>query len=372
MRPFTIDFPQRDLDDLRRRLRDTRWPDTVTPDTVTPDTVIPDTVTPAGWDAGPPASFMRRLVGHWLDGYDWRAVEADLNRLNHFTTPVRGMDVHFVNERASGGAGVPVVLLHGWADSFHRYTHLIGRLGDFDVVVPSLPGFAFSAQPHDVPMTAGLAAEAVAGVMETLGYDRYVVHGGDWGSTTAQELARLHPGRVMGLHLTDVPFPSIFLVDEESATPAERRFLEGVHTWAATETGYVAIQSTKPQTLSYGLADSPAGLAAWLIQHFHALSETMPADDDLITNVMLYWIGNSIRSSIRYYAEGMQADPPGRVAAPTGLALFPKDIGCPPREFAERFFDVTRYTVMDQGGHFAALEVPDLVAGDLRAFVGTL
>ena len=271
----------------------------------------------------------------------------------------------------------------------------------FDVVVPSLPGFDYSEQPDAGTFSGEQSAEVVARLMGTLGYDRYLVHGGDWGSVVAQEVARAHPDRVTGLHLTDVPFPNLFLVDRETASEAEQAMFAAVDAWGEKHGGYVAIQSSRPLTLSYGLSDSPVGLAAWLVDHFAYLSDTMPSDDDLLTNVMLYWVGNSVRSSMRLYNEGPDADWgddagetswegadgagdsawsgagddaawSARIEVPTAFALFPRDIAQPPREYAERFFDVRRFTTMPRGGHFAALEEPQLVADDLRAFAADL
>jgi len=390
IRPFRIEVPQADLDDLHRRLRDTRWPNEVNAD---------------GWEWGTELTFMRRLTAYWLEGYDWRAAEARVNRFSHYLARVRGLDVHFIHERAQGPDPLPILLLHGWADSFYRYIHLIegltggedGQGAVFDAVVPSLPGFDFSSQPEGEEQTAELAAEVVAELMAGLGYDRYLVHGGDWGSAVAQELARNYPERVAGLHLTDVPYSNLFMVDPEEASAAEKEALDGFEAWGETDGGYFAIQSTKPLTLSYGLSDSPVGLAAWLIEHFERLSDTLPDDDDLLTNVMLYWIGNSIRSSIRYYNEGMGgdwneesggdwsgesggdwaggSDDAGwspKIEVPTALALFPRDIIRPPRELAERFFNIRRFTEMQRGGHFAALEVPNAVSADIRAFAAEL
>lgn len=382
IRQFLIEVPKADLDDLRRRLRNTRWPNEISAD---------------GWEKGTELSFMRWLTGYWIEGYDWRVAEARINHFSHYLARLRGLDVHFIHERSQGADPLPIVLLHGWADSFYRYIHLIelltgdedGREAVFDVVVPSLPGFDFSSQPESEELTPELAADVVADLMAGLGYGRYVVHGGDWGSAVAQELARNHPERVAGLHLTDVPYANLFMVDREEASAAEKEALAAFEAWGETDGGYFAIQSTKPLTLSYGLSDSPVGLAAWLTEHFQRLSDTMPDDDDLLTNVMLYWISNSIRSSIRYYNEGADGDwgdesdgdwaddwTDGgenmswgtKIEVPTAFALFPKDIARPPRELAERFFDVRRFTEMSRGGHFAALEVPDAVAADIRAF----
>jgi len=396
-RPFSIELPQRDLDDLRGRLGSTRWP---------------NELKPRGWASGTELGFMQELTRYWLDEYDWRAVEKNLNRFSHFIAKAQGLDLHFLQEKAAGEGAVPIVLLHGWSDSFYRYAHLIERLTTgtddggvvFDVVAPSLPGFDFSAQPGEGQISAGFAAASIAELMASLGYERYLVHGGDWGSAVAQEIARNHPDRVMGLHLTDVPFGNMFTIDKAEASEAEVAFIDAVEAWSSKDAAYVAIQSTKPLTLSYGLSDSPVGLAAWLIEHFERLSERLPAREDLVTNVMLYWFGNTIRSSIRYYSEGMDGDWSAgdddadwdgagdagstdgdgtawdaagaewqqQIAVPTAFALFPKDIATPPREYAERFFTVTRFTELEHGGHFAALEVPDLLAADLRAFAAGL
>ncbi|WP_251152942.1 epoxide hydrolase family protein [Cellulosimicrobium sp. Marseille-Q4280] len=404
-RPFTIDVPQAALDDLRDRLLRTRWPSEPETD---------------GWQRGTELSTMRRLAAHWTDGYDWRAHEARLNRFHHVATTIDGHEVHAIHERAVRPGAAAVLLLHGWADSFYRYAHVVDRLTGrdpgvgpdepvFDVVVPSLPGFDFSEQPEAGTVSGTQTADVVARLMTGLGYERYLAHGGDWGSVVAQEVARAHPDRVIGLHLTDVPFPNLFLVDRETASEAERTMFAALETWSETHGGYVGIQSSRPLTLSYGLSDSPVGLAAWLVDHFAYLSDTLPSDDDLLTNVMLYWVGNSIRSSMRLYNEGLDGDwgdgasddawegagddgaeddsassqggwgeggdDAGwsvRVDVPTALAIFPRDILPPPREYAERFFDVRRFTTMPRGGHFAALEEPQLVVDDLRAFAAEL
>ncbi|KLN36387.1 hypothetical protein FB00_00620 [Cellulosimicrobium funkei] len=401
-RPFTIDVPQAELDDLHERLSRTRWP---------------AELQERGWERGTEVATMRRLVAHWLDGYDWRAQEARLNRLHHVVATVDGRDLHAIHERAVRPDAQAILLLHGWADSFYRFAHVVDRLTGrdpavgpdepvFDVVVPSLPGFDFSEQPDAGTVSGAQSAEVVASLMEGLGYDRYLVHGGDWGGVVAQEVARAHPDRVVGLHLTDVPFPNLFLVDRGTASEGERAMFAAVDAWGETHGGYVGIQSSRPLTLSYGLSDSPVGLAAWLVDHFGYLSDTLPSDDDLLTNVMLYWLGNSIRSSMRLYNEGLDGDwgveaggdsgddaarsggegadgawsggegaDAGwsvRIDVPTALAVFPRDISQPPREYAERFFDVRRFTTMPRGGHFAALEEPQLIVDDLRTFATEL
>ncbi len=295
-RPFTIEVPQAELDDLQARLRNTRWPNELQPE---------------GWTYGTELAYLRRLADYWANGFDWRAAEARLNAVPHHLAEVQGLELHYIHARGEGdGTSVPVVLLHGWADSFHRYSKLTPLLtaAGFDVVVPSLPGFDFSTQPPAGRTSAAFAADSVAELMAGLGYDRYLVHGGDWGAAVAQELGRSHADHVTGLHLTDVPFPNFFMVDRAELADDERAFLEAVDTWGETEAGYVGIQSTRPLTLAYGLSDSPVGLAGWLIEHFHRYADTMFDDDDLIVNTMLYWVRNTIRSSIRYYSEGMGGD----------------------------------------------------------------
>lgn len=404
IRPFTIEVPQQDLDDLTDRLARTRWP---------------NDATPSGWLRGVELGYMQELAEYWRTEYDWAAAQANLNRFDHFIADVQGLGIHFIHQKSGRPDTVPIVLIHGWADSFYRFIHLIERLtgGDgpaFDVVVPSLPGFAFSDQREagTGEQDAVFAADVIAELMEGLGYDRYLVHGGDWGASIGQEVARAHPDRVIGQHLTEVPFANMYLLDANETTDVEKEFVASVEKWGETSAGYVTIQSTRPLTLAYGLSDSPVGLAAWLIDHFEQYSETRIGNDDLLTNVMLYWLRNSIRSSMRYYNEGMGdwSDADGaaswgddgaesggdwadaadagasdggdwsvdagawsmKVDVPTAIAVFPKDITNPPQEYAERFFDVRRFTRQEHGGHFAALEVPELVEADIREFVASL
>ena len=368
-RPFRIDVPQAELDDVRERLDRVRWPNVVDEDDAT---------------HGVPVSFLRRLVEHWRTGYDWRAHEAELNRLGHAVRRVRGLDVHHVHQRADGDTGVPVILLHGWPDSFYRYHLVMPRLiaAGHDVVVPSIPGYLFSEQPA-AAISVEEVAEVVHELMTDLGYDRYVAHGGDWGSAVAEQLAIAHHDAVVALHLTDVPYHHLFGVDRSALADVEKAFIDAAESWAATAS-YLSVQSYHPTTLSYGLSDSPAGLAAWLVDKYRAWTDREPDLDQVITHVSLYWHTNCIRSSMRLYSEGLgewdePADPssigasPARpLAVPTAFAVFPREIVVPPRAFAERFFTVQRYTLLPRGGHFGALEEPDLLADDLLAFLATL
>lgn len=395
-REFTIDVPQPELDDLRERLTRTRWPNE-----------------PVAAGEPDPRAELRRLVSYWTDGYDWPAVQARLNRWSHKVARVDGRDVHLVHERSEAPGAVPILLLHGWPDSFYRYAHVVDRLTQrdgaddggpaFDVVVPSLPGYVFSDQPEPGGATIAATAELMAELMAGLGYDRYLMHGGDWGSAIAQEIARAHPDRVLGLHLSDVPFPNIFAVDRSTATEAENAYLDRAMAWSESAV-YFTVQAGAPLELAYGLADSPVGLLGWLADKLRAWSQAPLADDDVLTTVMLYWVTNTIRSSFRFYAEALAgdweddggagsgdsgasgewggsgdddgdaaADWSPRIEVPTAIAHFPADIGGPaPREYAERFFDVRRHTVMPRGGHFAALEEPELLVEDMRAFAAEL
>ena len=362
--PFQIGVPQAVLDDLQDRLARTRWP---------------GEVRGAGWDSGANGEALRQLVTYWQEGYDWRRQEAALNRLPQFTARVDGLEVHFVHQRSADEAAPAVLMIHGWPDSFYRFSKVLPLLQDCHVVVPSLPGFGFSEPPGE----PGFGAEEMAGLlvklMGGLGYDRFVVQGGDWGSIIADHLVSRHAGHVRALHLTDVPqwrtMPGIF--DPGELTPAERRYFRAAETWQEKEGAYKHLQSTKPQTLAYGLNDSPAGLAGWLLEKFHTWSDGRHplGADDFLTNATIYWATQTIGSSVRLYREFQQArhpNPRHRAEQPTGFALFARDLLHPPRELAERFYTVTHWTELPRGGHFAALEQPDLFAADLRAFLKTL
>ena len=354
MEPFRIDVPDAVLDDLRERLVRTRWP---------------VAVEGVGWDRGTDPAYLRDLIAYWADGFNWRRQEAALNELPHF----RADGLHFVHQRVTADDALPVLLLHGWPDSFLRYRKVLPLLTDVHVVVPSLPGYGFS----DPPTAPGRAsrqamAERMAGLMAALGYDRYVVSGGDIGGGTAEHLALAHPDRVAGLHLTDVALWRMATVDPGDLSAAERDYLAGAQDWQRREGAYLQLQSTKPMTAAYGLSDSPAGLAGWIVEKLRSWSDDFAAafpPDELLTHLTLYWVTNTIGSSFGPYVERPPGDPDSRVTVPTAVSVFPKDLVKAPREFAERFFAVRRWVEHDRGGHFAALEVPDLFAGDLRAFL---
>jgi microsomal epoxide hydrolase len=376
VQPFTIRVEQRVLDDLQQRLAQTRWP---------------SAVDGAGWNYGIDLGYLKQLVAYWRDEYDWRAQEAALNRLAHFRVTV-GDDVgiHVVHERGRGPDPLPIVLTHGWPDSFARMRKLIPLLTDpaahggdasdaFDVVVPSLPGYAFS----DIPTTPGTSARTAdwwAALMTALGYRRFGAAGGDIGSLVSQQLGQRHDARVLGLHLTDVPWTTFYFFRGERSTlsKAEQSYFARGERWARSEGAYAAIQSTHPHSLACGLNDSPAGLAAWIVDKFYRWSdcggdlESRFTKDELLTNVMLYWVTGTIGASFLPYYEPAHGQVPAdvnkRVGVPTGFAIFPKDLVTAPREWAERFFNVQRWYEMPRGGHFAALEEPQLLADEIRAF----
>jgi pimeloyl-ACP methyl ester carboxylesterase len=377
-RPFLIDVPDTVIDDLRARARGTRWP---------PPAPAPP------WQQGTDLAYLRGLIGYWADGFDWRRAERELNGYPQFVTAVDGVEIHFVHQRAVGG-GVPLVLTHGWPSAFVEMLPLVGRLTDpaahgidgpaFDVVVPSLPGYGFTPRP-DTPVTYSRVAGLWHGLMRALGYQRYGAHGGDFGAGVATWMALTEPERMIGIHLTTPEISPYVGPGAPPLTPAERAYVEHTEAWASTERGYTAIQSTKPQTLGYGLTDSPSGLAAWVVEKWRSWGDTAGdvdarfGRDFLLTLLTIYWATNSITTSIRdYYDNRWHRDeigPTTRVTVPTATAVFANEFvpeGVPPPEWAARLYAVHRRTLFPRGGHFAAAEEPDLVARDIAAFFATL
>lgn len=357
--PYRIAVADAALADLRSRLARTRWP-----------APIPG----EAWELGADTATLERLVDRWASAYDWRAHEAAMNELPHFRVELDGAPVHFVHFRGEGRAALPLVLTHGWPGSFLELVPLGERLApSFDVVIPSLPGFAFSAQRPgrtDPWSTPELWHRLMTDV---LGYARYGAHGGDLGSGVTTRLAAAHPDAVVGIHLLAVLAPEIDHATELSDD--EREYMAQVEHWEADEGAYEHQQRTRPLTLAYGLSDSPVGLLAWLVEKLRAWSDsggdlsTRFSDDDVLTWVSLYWLTNTIASSFRPYNDHYAFPPKNvNVTVPTALAVFPRDLTQPPREWAERVYPIERYTVMPRGGHFAAFEEPDLLAADITEF----
>src|SRR5277367_4868939 len=353
--PFTPHAAPAVLEDLRARLRATRWP---------------DAPGDAGWSLGIDLFYLRELVAYWADGFDWPAQETALARLPRFGVRLGGLRIHFVHARAAGPAGpvLPLVLTHGWPDSFWRYTKVIGLLTD-----PAAHG----ADPADafdviVPDIAGLWAQ----LMTILGYPRFVAAGGDIGGHVSRYLTLDHPDQVAAVHRTDAG-AAVYTGDPADLAPEERAYRQRGAAWNATEGAYIAMQATKPQTAAFGLTDSPAGLAAWIVEKLRTWSdndgdiEQSFTKDEILTNLTIYWLTATIGSSIRMYHANAQipaAQHTRKVQVPSGFSLFAGDISHPPRAWLERTANLVRLTEPPRGGHFAAFEEPELYAEELRAF----
>ena len=382
VRPFTVAVPDAVLEDLRLRLARTR---------------LPDELDGAEWDYGMPLGYLRELITYWRDEYDWRAQEARLNAFDQFMTRIDGIDVHFIHQRSPEPDALPLIVTHGWPGSVVEFIEIIGPLSDpaahggraedaFHVVAPSIPGYGFSGHPRQRGFGPEQAADVNAALMARLGYERYGLQGGDWGAIIGRWHAFKHPERVAGLHLNMlIAGPPPGVEDPEAGVPeAElQRMRERAAFFQGPETGYSHIQGTKPQTLGYGLNDSPAGQAAWIVEKFRTWCdceghpETVFSRDALLTNVMVYWLTESATSSARmYYESGLAraAGPgqPGRVEAPTAGAIFPHELFYTPRAWAEAHYNLVRWTEMPRGGHFAAMEQPELFVDDVRAFFAEL
>ena len=384
--PFRIHIQQDVLDDLKLRLSKTRWTDEIENDK---------------WEMGTNESYLKELCAYWQNDFDWHKQEALLNSFTQYTSTVDDFTLHFIHEEGKGTTRIPLLITHGWPDSIVRFIKLIPLLTaadengvSFDVIAPSIPGFGFS----EIPSEKGMNPKKIAGLFnelmtKELGYEKYYAHGGDWGSSITEQIALYHSKSLLGIHLTDVPF-SHGLKPLKDPSPAEEKFIKKTKQWVQTQGAYSSILSTKPQSLAYGLNDSPAGLAGWIVEKFYNWSdnggnlENAFTKDELLTNLTIYWATQTINSSIRIYYEAIQVimqamynplvklnpfdKTDDKVKAPTSLAMFPKDIsGDAPREFAERFFNVQQWTEMSKGGHFAALEQPQLLADDIRTFVKT-
>jgi pimeloyl-ACP methyl ester carboxylesterase len=359
-----------ELAELRARLRWTRWPEAV------------DGAGWGGWGAGVDLEYLRELCGYWADGFDWRAQEDALNRLPRHLVEVGGMRIHVVHARAReprGDRRRPLLLCHGWPDSFWRYTKVIEPLAEagYDVIVPDMPGFGYSQAPRDRVLDSIGVADLWAGLMTTLGYDRFWVAGGDIGSHVARYLAVNHPERVVAVHRMDGGLPPATL-DPAGLSGPEREWVARVASWGAEEGAYAAMHRTKPDTAAVGLTDSPAGVAAWIVEKLHAWSdlgdgglEGVYTRDEIVTAVGIYWHTGTIGSSMRMYRANA-AIPPAqllrRVEVPSGFSLYPGDIAVAPREWLERVANVVSITHPERGGHFAPFEAPESYVHELTSF----
>lgn len=371
--PFRLTVPEAALADLRERLRRARWT---------------DTIDPSGWQYGTNVAYLKALVGYWLDGYDWRAQERSINRWPQFEAVIQGTRVHFVHVRGASERRVPLVITHGWPGSFLEMSKILPLLSDrrgggvgtwsFDVVVPSIPGFGFSSRPAVPGLNAWKTADLWADLMTLLGYERFVVQGGDFGASIGTALALRHKKRVQALHLNYIP-GSYKPADDRGLTDEERAFQTEAAAWYDEEGAYAHLHATRPQTLGLALNDSPVGLAAWLLEKYRSWSdcagdvETRFSRDDIITHVMVYWLTETIHASIRFYNEMRRAPmvfrPGDFVDVPVGIARFPREAPFPPRSWIARGYNIVHWSELPRGGHFAAWEEPELLASDLGTFL---
>jgi pimeloyl-ACP methyl ester carboxylesterase len=361
--PFRLAVPDADLADLRARLARTRFP---------------DEPPLAPWSTGTSLSYLRDLVSYWEKKFDWRAWEAKLNSFPQYKIRLGGIDLHYLHVPSKKPGAMPLLISHGWPGSVYEFHKLIPLLTEhFTIVAPSLPGYTLSFAPGQKRFSIEDIADLYAELMTALGYPKFGAQGGDWGAFVASVLGWKHPERLTGIHL------NLLAVrrdpKEPATTPEEQQYLKELEHWLKEETGYQWIQGTRPQTLAYGLTDSPAGLAAWIVEKFHAWTdhdgdlETAITRDEMLANISLYWFTGAIGSSFwPYYARmhGPWPIPEGEtVSVPTGYGAFPREIVRPPRSIAERTFtNIQRWSVMSHGGHFAAMEQPDELAREIRAF----
>ena len=378
IQPYAINIPDDVLTDLRNRLRATRWP---------------DEIQDADWDYGSNLAYTRELCEYWADEFDWRAREEMINSFPHFRADIDGLGVHFIHLRGAGPNPLPLIITHGWPSTFAEMLNIAPLLSDpaahgadasdsFDVVIPSMPGYGFSDRPSQRGMSPIRVSDLWHKLMtEGLGYDGFVAQGGDWGAQITSSLGFHYPDDVKGIHLTmaagATPTPP-----EDELSDAEKKFLEHRDWWQQAEGAYGHQHRTKPQTLAYGLNDSPAGLAAWITEKWRSWSdcdgdiESRFSKDELLTHLTIYWATQTISSSVRlYYESGKESltlTPEDGVTVPTSFASFPVEINYPPQEWLERTYNLVRYTKMPSGGHFAASEEPALLAQDIRDSFRTL
>lgn len=373
MNPFSIAVPDEEIADLRARLRSARWPDEA----------------PASdWRYGTDLAYLQDLCASWADSYDWRQHEARLNEFDQFTTEIDGQNLHFIHARSPEPDATPLLISHGWPGSVVEFMEIIEPLRDpvahggdradaFHVIAPSLPGYGWSGPTKDTGWDPARIADCFATLMDRLGYEQFVAQGGDWGAMISTQLGLRHAARLQGVHLN-----LVIAAPPEDVTDFTEAEIEGLGAAGAyleSGAGYAQIQGTKPQTLGYGLTDSPVGLAGWIIEKFHAWTdhdgaiESAVRRDHLLTNLSAYWFTRTAHSSARLYYEAQQSglfgQQPGYLEVPTGGAIFPAEIFRTSRRFAEAAFNIVHWSEFDRGGHFAAMEQPELLVGDIRSFV---
>jgi len=369
IKSFSANCPEAILDDLKSRIKNTRWP---------------DELTDSNWMYGTNLSFVKELSEYWLYEFNWRKVEAEINSFPNFMVTIDGYDIHFIHIKGKGKKNIPLIITHGWPGSFIEMLKLPTMLNSdeevsFDIVIPSVIGFGYSGKSQIEGCNSEFVAHLWHKLMDELGYEKYGAQGGDIGSGVSSWLAFKYPENVIGLHLNYIPSSyKPYLKVGEQLTDEVVAFQKYAKCWASKEAAYSHIQSTKPITLAYGLNDSPVGLCAWIIEKFNSWSDnggdinSVFTKDDLLANVTLYWITQTIHSSIRIYNENakhpLQFGENDFINVPVGFAKFPKELPTPPRAYIEKGFKITHWTQMPAGGHFAAMEQPELLANDIKDF----
>ncbi len=375
IRPFRVDIKEDVLTDLRERLKRTRWPDE-----------IPG----SGWDYGSNLAYVKELVDYWIEEFDWRKQEEVINGYSQYVDEVDGLDVHYIHERGKGPDPLPLLLIHGWPGSIVEFLDFIPLLTDpaahggderdsFDVVAPSMPGYGFSEKPSVPGMGVNGMADVFAKLMSQIGYESYVAQGGDWGASISSRLGFSHSDKVKAIHINMILGGSPYLgPGSRPLSDAEKQYLQEIEQWERDEGAYGHIQGTKPQTLAYGLNDSPAGLAAWIVEKWRSWSdcsgdiESVYTKDQILTNITLYWVTETINASTRIYYETRKdrwrLSQGEGIGVPTAVAVFPEELDRPVKEWAERTYNVQRWTEFPKGGHFAAMEAPHGLAEDMREF----
>ncbi|PCI76368.1 MAG: hypothetical protein COB20_10885 [SAR86 cluster bacterium] len=376
--PFEIEISDAAIADLQRRLAATRMPDQ-----------IADTT----WEYGTDSSYLAELIAYWQNDFDWKKQESELNQFDQFKTEIDGLDMHFIHQRSENPDAIPLMIVHGWPGSIAEFSKIIGPLTDpvahggdiadsYHVIAPSLPGFGFSEKPNEPGYSPEKFAHILAGLMQRLGYEQYAIAGGDWGAIINRFLANNYPERLLGLHSNMVlAGPPADEAQRDDVSEAESSLRNARTAYMQNEVGYQRIQGTKPQSLGYGLNDSPAGLAAWIVEKFHGWSDLpQGADgyldnnfskDELLTNIAIYWFTETITSSARIYYESNKtpvAKPIEYINVPTGVAVYPAEIYITPRSWAAAAYDLRHYSLMEKGGHFAALEQPESYLNELNTF----
>ncbi|MGB4863741.1 MAG: epoxide hydrolase family protein [Tepidiformaceae bacterium] len=369
IRPFTLSTTDAELDDLRRRLRATRWPDRETVD---------------DWSQGVPLAYVQEVCAYWADGYDWRATEKRLNAFPQFKTEIDGLDIHFIHVQSAESKARPLVITHGWPGSIVEFHKVIGPLTDpakyggdpadaFHVVCPALPGYGYSGKPKEAGWGVERIADAWGTLMARLGYDRYFAAGGDWGAAVTSSIGARDAEHCQAIHLNMVtgvrPDPETM----NDLTELEKSAIEGLKFYQDWDSGYSKEQSTRPQTVGYGLVDSPAGLAAWILEKFWAWTdsdghpENVLTRDELLDNIMFYWLPGAGASSARLYWESFNRGRSAEIKVPVGCSIFPREIFRASRRWAEKRFDnIIHWNELEKGGHFAAFEQPETYVNEVR------